>query len=1162
MTKEKSKINKKPALELMKLAFFVEKNEFVLPYLITKTFPVIAQENNVNYELILPLTKEMKEFQFIELLLRAAFIFQPRRVESVLFVIIKKAIGFKLNVAIEGGNPQNLGEMIMAEIFRIVNSSIEILLKEHQKKKTEALLWIINNYVQFVGCLGDLISQHWMELSETTRNNLMIDLSTFLEKICQAHLASSNPEVRAIIEFQALQKSVSSLYVKHNNFPSESDLTSWITDKFSFLISESQNMEEATLIKTSKNLLTLAEYIPNITFNKEINGDTKTTKVSDKLSALNTQDVNLTWCGDYYYSSRWEYRHLYKEEEVSELLDSLRGNGLSITTITLSSFPQTFDPFYQSIGLHCSVSPDSYLRNKGMNEINTSHIQIYDITKRMIAKKNEEEALAKPKEPITGVSPILNKEEEKKVSKEKKPQESKITSSTLMKKPAEQPDSIMVEETKANKNEAKKETTKGQKEEKKETISVVIDENEDQELVTRPNLLQEHCEAITRLQKQFIESLSLHEVTYSLSNPSLEEIKTAKKEFLDTYVQSLQPVSLGKLFVYFMPAFLKEQLPKTTLARYQFTRKANDSIVKNINQHNYKRFSQAEIFDFLNLSMSRYVADRSNLKSTATISTPLFKPSNQGDTLAMKLNLAAKERIFEGRFNADRDDALTVQKAAKLYSLFSLSDSALEKLLLSVICSLQPPPICFSMNPLNGIRLAASMLELLEDTSDEKLKLLFKNHEIPLVSNVDLILRACCINVSFSYELALKMPTYILKRFATSSLKDLSWSKEGPLNGIERIVEACLRQESDIPYLFQVVEFIITMLIKPGTQLIIEKDIQKYNHSIYKYQLISHQTAEKIWKMIMAAKAKNQVLNYDHLVRGLMENYEFISTVSPIIFQSCADQLIAVKKQLNSLSLEIKKIETEELLCELLEKTDLSLCETFCWLLDIFTTSIVGQFNNITNNRDFHEKNLQSDGKLAQWAFLIKDFINLMLDSDEKIKFIIAAFEVIHDTAKVIKFNVPLLSRLLWRSLLNIQAALILLEDIVILSEENTSEKPENMVDLENFQTLEQSLHIPTVLSREASELRELELTGRSFSQIKQKFTTLKPSEVYMYSLLSIPKPYLVQLLIELPETHIAKTCFAFKYPYLLDLSERERNSGIRNYPRQNKCMQLNFRLR
>ena len=247
---------------------------------------------------------------------------------------------------------------------------------------------------------------------------------------------------------------------------------------------------------------------------------------------------------------------------------------------------------------------------------------------------------------------------------------------------------------------------------------------------------------------------------------SIDKITQKRKEFLNHHVLALLPVQ-RKLFVEFLPAFLKEQLDLELLNESLFHPQLKQHLMNIIHENKMLKQDSNEIFDLLNSTLA--VHRRSLEKEEEELSVDNFAMTKA--LSKDNFTLTEEHRI---KFEADNvsfiNSEAQIQKAFCAITWLYQEDKEFEILLINALAKNKIDLQIYNQmltNPLNQLRFLASILSIIEDNTLERFEKLIRAHS----KKVKVTFNEVCSNAlsfltaeSFSFEeRSLRIPSSYLQ---------------------------------------------------------------------------------------------------------------------------------------------------------------------------------------------------------------------------------------------------------------------------------------------------------------------------------------------------------------------------------------------------------------
>jgi hypothetical protein len=142
---------------LVHLITIVDTQGYTVPYISSKKFKWTRPEAYDPQKLFLPIGENETELGFIDLLIKAVFIYQPYIVENFIQGLIKKGIRYNIEASANPEQPITLGIIFDFELARSIDQALKITLEAFRQKPRLYLVHIMDNYCR-------LLTQLWISL--------------------------------------------------------------------------------------------------------------------------------------------------------------------------------------------------------------------------------------------------------------------------------------------------------------------------------------------------------------------------------------------------------------------------------------------------------------------------------------------------------------------------------------------------------------------------------------------------------------------------------------------------------------------------------------------------------------------------------------------------------------------------------------------------------------------------------------------------------------------------------------------------------------------------------------------------------------------------------------------------------------------------------------
>ena len=224
-------------------------------------------------------------------------------------------------------------------------------------------------------------------------------------------------------------------------------------------------------------------------------------------------------------------------------------------------------------------------------------------------------------------------------------------------------------------------------------------------------------------------------------------------------------------------------------------------------------------------------------------------------------------------------------------------------------------------------------------------------------------------------------------------------------------------------------------------------------------------------------------------------------------------------------------------------------------MISIICGAILSHFEDVRGKKDFDAKDKKLNGNLSKWVSIASRFVNELSKTESASEFIFSAFEITYlesefqDSKSHREPSVT--TGTLFELLMNLKSLFVLVDDI-----STPVECPDELI--EGFPVPKQATILRMVASPDVDEGIEQITLSKAIPTSTVEEEKTKLSGFYKVYLLKIKRWFVVKLVNRVLDSR-AKTLFCMKYPFFLDLSQREQISQIRESPTSSRSKKPSF---
>ena len=1149
---------------LVHLITIVDTQGYTTPYLSSKKFSWAKPEAYDPEKLFLPLQESERELGFIDVLIKIAFIYQPYIVENFVRGLMKKGIQYDIEGSSNPEQPITLGVILDLDLARAIDQALKTTLTAFKSKPRLYLVHIMNNYLKLLRILEDSFQSLLKALSGSKKVEVTLILQNLVNTVyavlCEM-LLRDDKFSSTLFDFKFCENFLEILY--EELFEHQlGELVNWLSTNFSFILVNLEKVQACTKSIKPAEVLKLEYFISkargNMLAEKKKLNEIKL-RMFDGIQRQNTIR---------YYDLAEDLvptEEMQADSEICQQVQKKQGQkgAMRFDSDCMKKFYffyevgdtqtnyQNIRKYFENLTLSSSMLAEKF--EKISLETEEKLFARFEEKKKKLQEEEEKDKVLKETEEVKENEEIKENEEPK------EPEDNIISHIESVINIEQRISNLVTEETDAvtspsegiGRREIAVPSSKDE-EVKKETSVIeepvmMVDEDDSVEIMFLTDVgdLKKNCEKLPFTQKQFVECLFTQENEFILSTSELtiEKVMQNRKEFLKAYILDLPP-SQAKLFVQYLPGFLKDQLEPKILNVNLFLPKHKETLISIIQDNNLLEQNNSEMFDLLNTSLAVLRKTLEKDLEAQLIDSPRTKPQKKDDSLLTEEYKAT----IDADASAFSENASQLQKAMCAITWLYQHDKELEILLINQLANRGEKRVYNQIlsNPINQLRFLASMLLIIEDetlalfyqlTESHKKKIQLTYHQ--LCENALIILQEGCFQ-----QLSMLVPSKALEAFVLPSVKEAEKEvipeKCEIGNGFTRLIyllgDDKYQLSADNRNL--IIKIIHNYFVNEKPLYIVSESSSSL-HLQFKHKILSRKLAEYISSTLLKI---SRSLDHDKkclsILTEINKDINFLNSMKTEMTSMLREELKQVNLQINEVLSDLSKIQDpNEFTAKVESISKQNNLKALLGVIYLLSEPALPQFKGILGRKQFNDQNNQMNGKLLDWAVLLESFINEVTSSQDGKEFILSGFELICLEHKMKLPKISTTALQVFEILVKLKAVRVLVEEIAVPLKGSVESEGIDGLPLNSLQR---------VISRDVTEAPQYLGIVATFSQMRRECESLSINEIYNFSLVKMKKEFINKLLDAIAPNDTSKSLFCLKFSFYQNLAQKEQSSGIR----------------